>query len=157
MINKKITVLIGKAIREGKYLNITYKNKNEDITVFWISILDINANGELWVNMFNVTKDAPIINKKIFMSAIQSAEILRFSCYDVPEALVKKLDDDSLQAYAFNRYDNSILNYYLECYKANHDPFLHKAYLIPGLDLTTFEKGRKYQLSECLQWVESGR
>jgi hypothetical protein len=148
MINKKITVLIGKAIREGKYLNITYKNKNGDITVFWISILDINANGELWVNMFNVTKDAPIINKKIFMSGIQSAEILRFSCYDVPEALVTKLDDDSLQDYAFNRYDNSILNYYLECYKANHDPFLHKAYLIPGLDLTTFEKGREYQLSD---------
>lgn len=147
MIDKKITVLIGKAIREEKYLNITYKNKSGDITLFWISILDINSKGELWVNMFNVTKDDPIINKKIFISGIQSAEILRFSYYDVPEALVRKLDDDSLQAYEFDRYDNNILNYYLECYKANHDPFLHKAYLIPGLDLTTFEKGRDYQLS----------
>lgn len=48
------------------------------------------------MNMFNVTKDDPIINKKIFISGIQSAEILRFSYYDVPEELVRKLDDDSL-------------------------------------------------------------
>lgn len=60
MIDKKITTLIGKAIREGKYLNITYKNRSGEITPFWISILDINANDELSVNMFNVTKDEPI-------------------------------------------------------------------------------------------------
>jgi hypothetical protein len=39
----KITALIGKAIREGKYLDITYKNKTGEITPFWISVLDINA------------------------------------------------------------------------------------------------------------------
>lgn len=148
MIDKNITVLIGKAIREGKYLNITYRNKNGDTTAFWISILDINAKDEIWVNMFNVTKDEPILNKKIFISGIQSAEILRFSQYEVPENLIKKLEnDESLNVYDFYRYDDNILNYYLECYKANNDPFLHKGHLIPGIDLEELVKQNPYHLS----------
>jgi hypothetical protein len=73
MIKKKITALIGKSIREGKYLSITYKNRNGEISPFWISILDINANDELRVNMFNITKDEPVLGAKIFMSSILSA------------------------------------------------------------------------------------
>ena len=112
MIDKKITTLIGKAIREGKYLNITYQNKSGAITPFWICILDINEKDELWVDEFNVTKDAPIRDAKIFISGIQTAEILKFSHYDVPEKLIKKLEEDeSLRIYEFDRYDNNILNY----------------------------------------------
>jgi hypothetical protein len=149
MIDKKITILIGKAIREGKYLNITYKNKSGEVTPFWISIHDINAQGELRVNIFNVTKDNPIVDGKIFISEIQSAEILRFSHYEVAEKLISKLDhDDSLQIYDFYRFDNNTLNYYLECYKANTDPFLHKAHLIEGLDLLELVKKTPFSLSD---------
>lgn len=149
MSNKKVTILIGKAIREGKYLNITYKNRNGEITPFWICILDINAKDVLRVNMFNVTKDDPITDAKIFISAIQSAEILKFSHYEVPEELIKKLEqDESLQVYDFHRYDNNVLNYYLECYKANRDPFLHKTYLIQGLDLPELQKKTPYLLTD---------
>tara|TARA_R110002020_G_scaffold61545_6_gene165533 strand:- start:9431 stop:12454 length:3024 start_codon:yes stop_codon:yes gene_type:complete len=149
MIDKKITALIGKAIREGKYLNITYQNKSGEITPFWICILDINAKDELRVNMFNVTKDVPLLDKKIFISSIQSADILKFSHCDVSEKLIKKLDeDDSLQVYEFDLYDNNILNYYLECYKANKDPFLHKAHLIQGVDLTELAKENPYPLTD---------
>lgn len=149
MIDKKITILIGKAIREGKYLNITYKNRSGEITPFWISILDINAQGELRVNMFNVTKDNPIQDGKIFMSEIRSAEILKFSYYEVPEKLITKLEyDESLQIYDFYRYDNNILNYCLECYRANRDPFLHKAHLIEGLDLPELVKKTPYSLTD---------
>ncbi|WP_162343771.1 DEAD/DEAH box helicase [Cyclobacterium salsum] len=149
MIDKKITTLIGKAIREGRYLSITYQNRSGEITPFWISILDINAKGELWVNMFNVTKDDPIRDAKIFISSIQTAEILKFSHYEVSEKLIRKLEEDeSLQVFEFDRYDNSILNYYLECYKANKDPFLYKAHLIPGVDLTELAKKNPYPLSD---------
>jgi superfamily I DNA and/or RNA helicase len=149
MPDKKITSLIGKAIREGKYLNITYKNRNSEVTPFWISIFDINEKGELRVNLFNVTKDDPIIDAKIYMSSIQTAEILKFSHYDVPEKLIQKLDDDErLQIYEFDRYDNNILNYYLECYKANKDPFLYKAHLIQGVDLTELALKNPYQLTD---------
>lgn len=152
MIDRKITILIARAIREGKYLSITYKNKAGEITPFWISILDINANDELRVNMFNVTKDNPILEGKIFISGIQSAEILKFSHYDTPEALIEKLEHDvSLQIYEFHRYDNNILNYYLECYKANRDPFLHRTHLIEGLDLPELLKQALYSLTDKQQ------
>jgi hypothetical protein len=152
MIDRKITILIGKAIREGKYLSITYKNKSEEITPFWISISDINEKGELRVNMFNVTKDEPLYDKKIFIAGIQTAEILKFSQYNVPEQLIKKLDEDeSLQIYEFDRYDNNILNYYLECYKANKDPFLYKSHLIPGIDIAELAKQNPYPLSNVQQ------
>ena len=152
MTDKKTTLLIGRAIREGKYLNITYKNQNGEITPFWIGILDINANDELYVNMFNVTKDDPIYNAKLFISSIQSAEILRFSHYDVSDELIKKIDEDeSLQKYYFDRYDNNVLNYYLECYKANTDPFLHKKHLIPDLDIHELENQNPYLLTDKQQ------
>jgi|WetSurMetagenome_2_1015567.scaffolds.fasta_scaffold00065_24 hypothetical protein len=154
MINKNITALIGKAIREGKYLNITYKNREGEITPFWISVLDINANDELRVNMFNVTKDDPLTDKKIFISSIQTAEILKFSHYDVSDSLIKKIDEDtSLQKYDFDRFDNNILNYYLECYKANNDPFLHKTHLIPNLDLNELINKNPYNLSDEQQKI----
>lgn len=148
MSDNKISTLIGKSIREGKYLSITYKNKSGEVSLFWICILDINSKGKLKVDMFNVTKDDPVKDAKLFISGIQSAEILRFSHYDMPEKLIKKLEhDESLQIYDFNRYDK-ILNYYLECYKANKDPFLHKTYLIPGIDLTEVSNKNPYQLTD---------
>jgi superfamily I DNA and/or RNA helicase len=152
MHKKNILPLLGRAVREGKYLNITYKNKNGEITPFWICILDINANDELYVNMFNVSKDEPIHNAKIFISSIQSAEILRFSHYDVSERLISKIDEDkSLKKYEFDRYDNNILNYYLECYKANNDPFLHKKHLISNLDITELINSNPYHLTDKQQ------
>jgi hypothetical protein len=67
----------------------------------------------------------------------------------VPEKLIKKLDEDeNLQIYEFDRFDNNILNYYVECYKANKDPFLYKAHLIPGVDLTELAKKNPYQLTD---------
>lgn len=147
-INKKVIHKIGEAIRSGKYLSIYYKNQQEEVKHFWISILDINSKGRIVVDMFNVNKDEPILNSNLSISAIQSAEILKFSHYEVPEKLIKKLqEDESLQVYEFDRYDNVILNYYLECYKANNDPFLHQAYLLPKIDLTVLLQHNTYQLS----------
>ncbi|MCB0749278.1 MAG: DNA helicase, partial [Ignavibacteriae bacterium] len=152
MIKKNITALLGKAIREGKYLNITYKNRDGDITAFWISILDINANDSLYVNIFNVTKDAPVLNVKIFISRIQTAEILKFSGYDVSDQLIKKIEEDkSLDAFEFDNYDNGILNYYLECYKANNDPFLHRMHLIPNMDINAFISQNTLSLTDKQQ------
>ena len=149
MIDKNIIALIGKAIREAKYLSITYKNTDGEITPFWISILDINAKDELFVNVFNVTKDKPLRDAKIFISKIQKAELLKFSYYDVPEKLVKKIiEDESLQHYQFDNFDSRRLNYYLDCYRANNDPFLHKQHLIPELDLDTLVNQNPFQLTD---------
>lgn len=149
MNDNSIIIHIGKAIREGKYLNILYKNQKGEITPFWIAILDISANDELYVNMFNVTKEDPLYNRKIYISSIVKAELLKFSHYEVSEALIKKLDEDeSLQKYDFDRYDTKLLNYYLECYKSNKNPFLYQQHLIPNIDLTTLQPTEPYHLTD---------
>lgn len=148
MSKSKITTVIGEAIRKGKYLSITYKNRQGEVTYFWICVLDITADDKVVVNMFNVMKDEPLLGRTIYLSAIQTAELLKFSHYDVPDALIQKINDDlSLHHYEFDRYDNNLLNYYLECYKANNDPFLHKPHLIPEIDLTELRKHNPYHLS----------
>jgi superfamily I DNA and/or RNA helicase len=148
MSNKKIITIIGEAIREGKYLNIAYKNRQSEVKYFWIAIMDITSDDKIVVDMFNTMKDEPILNRPISISAIQTAELLKFSHYEVPEKLIKKInEDESLQVYEFDRFDNTILNYYLECYKANSDPFLHKPHLIPEIDLAELIKQNPYQLS----------
>lgn len=149
MIRSNITELVGKAIREGKYLSIEYRNKLDAITNYWISIHDITANDELYVNMFNVAKDEPILNGKIFLSGIKKAEILKFSHYEVPPTLMQRiLSDTSLDVYNFNKYDSNVLEYLLECYKANNDPFLFRAHLIPSIDISELTKNNPFSLND---------
>ena len=151
-INTKITQLIAKGIQEGKYLSISYKNQNEELTDFWISVQDINQYDGLKVHMFNVSKTEPILNATIKISRITRAEILKFSRYNVPYSLVHKIqNDESLDIYSFEKFDTTILSYYLECYRAGADPFLHKQYLIPEIDLHQFHDNNLYQLSDYQQ------
>ena len=148
MTQKEIEWKIGKAIREAKYLRIEYKNLKEETTQFWISIQDIHADGKIDVVGFNVTKTEPI-STKLSISRIQTAEIMRFTYYEVSPALRNKIEtDESLKVFEFDRYNTRYLNYYLECYKANQDPFLYKSHLIPGLDLEQFNKENTYDLDE---------
>ena len=144
--------LIGKAIREGKYLSITYRNKSGETTLFWIRILNINSNGELFGDIFNVTKEQPILDAKIFIASIQNIEILKFSHYDVSKNLIRKIsEDESLSKYNFNGIDNNVLAYYLACYKANTDPFLHSKHLIDGIEINELIKHSPHQLSTAQQ------
>lgn len=140
---------LGKAIREGKYLKIAYLNQNNENTSFWICILDVFSNGDLTVNMFNVTKDKPAMEVKISLNKIQAAEILPFTVYDVPDKLINKLnEDENLLGCTWDQYDNNVLNYYLECYKSNIDPFLYKYHLISGVDLNSLSITNPFQLTD---------
>jgi hypothetical protein len=148
MNEKEKRALIGRAIREGKYLNITYRNQKGVENPFWICILDLDTEGNLTVDMFNVTKDEPLGCKKIFLASIQSAEILRFSHYEASPSLIQKVNDPTfITACGLEFFDNKLLNYYLECYTANIDPFIHKKHLIPGIDLDRLMADNPYALS----------
>lgn len=114
--------------------------------------MDVLPNGDLKVNMFNITKEEPILNAKIYMHSIQHAEVLKFSCYEVDPLLAKKIDeDDALQHFEFDQYQANILNYYLECYKANRDPFLYKYHLIDKIDLDELLTTNPYTLGMAQQ------
>ena len=147
--DRNILALIGKSIKEGKYLDISYKNEKNETTRFWISILDISASGQLKVNMFNVAYPDPIMNGKISIDRIQSAQILKFSYYEVPKGLLNKiLFDEELSNFSFEKYDTRILNYYLDCYQLSADPLLHKDCLIPTIDFSSFTENNPLLLTE---------
>lgn len=144
-----VIFLIGRAIREGRYLSVSYENAEGRNTEFWIRILDLNENQTINVDIYNLTKENPILNTKIKISKIRSVELLKFSYCQVSEELIKKINKyNQLDIYNFDKYNNKILEYYLECYRASADPFLHKSHLIHGIDLNELKKNLLFQLSD---------
>ena len=68
---------ISKAIKEAKWLEITYQNKQNEITQYWIAIKDINPKTrEFFVDMFNSSKSKDSMEAKISFDRIKSARIL---------------------------------------------------------------------------------
>jgi len=143
-----IKKLIGKSIQGGYYLSITYENKKGETNPFWISVVDILNDNEILVNMYNLTKEDPIFNGKIFIAKIKTAEILNFSYYTVPNKLLDRIiDSEVLQPFNPDEFNSGLLQYYLECYKANADPFLHQKHLISGIDVKLLLDTSPFNLS----------
>lgn len=49
-------LIISKAIKEGKWLDISYQHSDSEVTYFWIAILKVYENKNLEVKMFNDKK-----------------------------------------------------------------------------------------------------
>lgn len=147
-MSKQIVKTISKAIKEGKYLDISYKNKNGEKTQFWICILDVIDPSRLKVHMFNLSHDQPITNGVLILENILKAEILKFSYYDVPPSLFVKLQQDlNFKDFGFAGFNQNILEYLLECYRLNSDPMLYRSHLISGIDNNTLVRKSPYFLS----------
>ena len=142
---------ISKSIKEGKWLNIHYQKDNE-VTNFWAAIKSINiSNKVLTISMFNdkkslnAIKDAHILYDKII-----SAEVIEFSDYDVPESLIKFIEDNIqyLGWLEYDKYNNNVLNYYKECSVLDNDPFQKESFLVKGIDIHQLRKERIYRLND---------
>ena len=68
---------VSRAIKEGKWLHISYINQNEENTFYWIAVQDIDfENKKLKVSMFNDKLSMKVYDSSIFFDKIQSAEIV---------------------------------------------------------------------------------
>ena len=85
MKNKEL--VISDAIKRGKWLDIIYKNSNNETTYFWIAIKDINLKDKILnCSIFNEPKGLNVLGDiNLRFDAIESAKILEFTNYDVPE------------------------------------------------------------------------
>lgn len=142
---------ISKAIREGKWLEISYLNKSNDNTHYWIAVKDIVfETKQLFVSIFNYSKSMETIDTLIYFDKIQSAKIINFSAYDVPNKLIDKIENN-LSKCAWLNYDHfnhNILNYYIECNKLDRDPSQKEYACIPGIDLRLLRKNKFFLLSD---------
>ena len=146
-----IAETISKSIKEAKWLLIEYKNVQEDIKEFWVSISGINSEKKSFeILMYNMNKDGSVKNGWIFFDSILRAEIIEGTTYEVPLFLKEQIDRDikKLGWLHFDGYDNNILNYLEECYKYDNDPYQEDFNLIEGIDFDTLRRNNIYQLNE---------
>lgn len=153
----KVAETISKAIKEGRWLDITYQHSDNETTYFWAAVVDIDVKRKCLIcDIFNHNKSFDSLQGIVKFEKIKNANTLFFTSYDVPDALIEKLnniDPDELSWLEFDRYNSNILNYYQECSLLDSDPFQKDYYMIDGIDLTELRKSKIYKLDESQQKV----
>lgn len=136
MKNKEL--VISDAIKRGKWLDIVYKNANNDTTYFWIAIKDIDLMNKIIIcSIFNEPKGLNVLGDiNIKYEGIESAKILEFTNYEVPEQLINKLETqrEAAEWLKFETFNNNILRYYYKCNEFDNDPCQKLTFLIYGID-----------------------
>ena len=149
--NMSIGDKVSKAIKEGKWLNISYINKDNENTFYWIAIKDINFDTKkLFVSIFNDKKSMKTFETWISFDNIQNADVIDFSSYDVSEDLINKIEKN-LEKCSWLNYDHfnyNILNYYIECNILDCDPSQKEYAVIPGIDLDKLKSNKQLLLTD---------
>lgn len=145
--------IIAKAIRAGKWIYITYASSADVKKFFWIAVDDIEFGDEdirLLVSMYNPDKNIDdTIQGKLYFSKILAAKILDFTEYDVPEMVLKKLEDN-MGKYEWLKYEQEIsylLDYYDDCNWFDKDPYQKEHITIPGIDFNVLVKESEFTLN----------
>ena len=142
---------LSKAIKEGKWLNISYVNQNKENTFYWIAIKDIDfINKKLFVSIFNHNKALNTIDNWIYYENIKSADVIDFTSYDNNDKLIIKIENnlDKCEWLNYDHFNNNILNYYTECNTFDNDPSQKEYSLIDGIDLKKLRMNKIYKLND---------
>lgn len=165
MMNK-IAETLSRAIKEGKWVDITYKNLDDNVTHFWIAIKDIDAEEmKLKCSCFNIHKSTGTAFYLIDFNSIISAHLLFFTSYETPARLYDKLnnlDPSKIKWLKYDAFNSSVLNYYLDCNFLDCDPYQKEHYMIEGIDLDVLKKNKVFklndqQLKDLIQKVYKGK
>ena len=147
---------IYQAIINNKWLDISYINKKEETTNYYIGIKDIDIDkGTITCDIFNPFKSSDVIKENnretfIYISGIKSASILEQSYYETPKELLNKINNDKRigDYLEIINFDNNILRYLSDCYRLDNDPFLKEIVMVDGIDTHTLLENNKYQLDD---------
>lgn len=146
-----IGLTISKAIKENKWLSISYVNKGGDTTHYWIAVKDVNLkNKALKVLCFNDKKSMSTYETWISFDGIKSATVVDFTSYENDIDLVSKIekDDEISQWLNYDLFNNNILYYYNECNLLDSDPFQKEYKAVDGIDLAVLKSKHKVQLTD---------
>ena len=132
-----------RAIHEGKWLSIEYRNKDDRVTKYWIGIKDLDVRHKrLLVDGLHLTK-LELAELNIFIDSIQQAAVIDGSYCPVNQKLV---DDIAIhpEKYAclFDQIPNlKILNYLVDCNRLDTVPYNCEYKLIRHFDADSFDNG----------------
>lgn len=140
---------IFKAIHEGKWLKIEYKNQSNETTRYWIGIRDLDPGRRtLKVDGLHIGRYTVSEFDKIFIDSILSTNIVEGSYCPVNERLVEDIAmyPEKYQKIFDHVANLKILNYLEMCNRLDTTPYYSDYELIHFLDRDSFQ-GETYPLS----------
>lgn len=139
-----------KAIHQGKWLTIAYKNRKEELTRYWIAIKDLNPKTRtLRVDGLHLgwltVQELPVC-----IDRIQSASIVEGSWCEINHKLVEDIRINPIRYTGLfeNPVNLRILNYLQECNKLDSTPYQTEYSLIEYFDIDCFAQGACYLSDE---------
>lgn len=140
---------IFRAIHEGKWLKIEYKNKEEKITKYWIGIRSLNPlKRTLSVDGLHLSRYTTDSYDTIYIDSILSSQVVEGSYCPINQELVRDiyLNPHKYKTLFDNVANLKILNYLEMCNRMDTTPYYSDFELVQYLDRESFQ-GEKYQLT----------
>ena len=138
-----------RALHEGKWLSIEYRNGSDKVTRFWIGIRGLDAkNRSLIVDGLHL-HDHTVEKRMLYLDRVQWAEVVEGSFCPRNEALLRDMDNDPRRYDAlFGSTANlRVLDYLAACSKLDNTPYRADYQLIERLDESRLQNG-VYQLDD---------
>lgn len=145
-----ITRDIFKAIHEGKWLSIEYKNKEEKVTKYWVGINNVHPKGRfLSVEGLHLSKCILGDFPRIYIDSILSSSVVEGSYHSINHQLVEdiRINPHKYQELFHHSANMKILNYLADCNRMDTTPYKSQYALVEGLDEECVESG-SYRLSD---------
>lgn len=137
---------IFRAIHENKWLSIEYRNKQEEITKYWIGIIDVNpAKKKLRVEGLHLGQYSTA-ELSIYIDSIISSNLIEGSYFETKISLKEDISLNPNKYLALFRHipNLKILNYYIECNKLDCVPYKSEYSLINHFDGDCIRNGDYY-------------
>lgn len=136
---------IFKAIHEGRWLSIEYRNKQEETTKYWIGIRNLNiTNRSLSADGLHLGNYALKYLGCIYIDSILSSQIIEGSYCPVNPGLVQDIyeNPDKYKPIFDHAANLKILNYLEDCSRMDVTPYKTEFSLIRQLDCESFHRDR---------------
>lgn len=141
---------IFKAIHEGKWLSIEYRNKKNEKTCYWIAINGIHVRSRsLSVEGFHITEHTIAQLDMIYIDSILSAFVVEASYCRRNEKLIRDMEEhpEKYEPLFGKTVNLKILNYLIDCSRLDTQVYQCDYALIRHLDGECF-RGKEYRLNE---------
>lgn len=139
---------IFRAIHENKWLSIEYKNKQDEVTKYWIGISKVYPAKKMLVVEGLHLGQYSTMKLHVFVDSILTSSVIEGSYFEVPEELKADIQlNPHKYTPLFHHVSNlKILNYYIDCNKLDCVPYKTEYSLISHFDSDCISRG-DYQLT----------
>ncbi len=133
----KICKDVFKAIHDGKWLSINYKNKSNEMTSYWIGVTDINPlKKAITADGLNL-KSMQIRELTLYIDSITNSDIVDGSYCEINQRLIDDIRNNPIKYVGLfgNAANLKILNYLRDCSRLDTTPHKTDYSLIKNLDI----------------------